>query len=698
MQARRWRPSRGDQAVLAACLVRLSRLVLCLSLLTLPALAIAEDGAMIQIRARTRLSLRELEHHGQRGRFSVSISAQLSDPASTAQPDESPGDSARSFDGMRLLLSLESDQGPLLRESVSTDRQGLASHTFGRLPAGVYRLRAQFAGDDLRDPVEATLDIPLDRRPSELGFSVGSTHQAGAPLSLSDVLVRSQGRPVAASVQLSVFASQNGKASGPKLAQQTVFLDGADQRQNQGPINLFLSPAAAPGHLLLVRADYAGDIDTAPAWVEREVLVVTQAHITLEASASEVPQGGVLRLSGTVFTTTEKGSAPLAQELVDFEASQAFEPIDSPRSPDPAASFAGATSSRPPLRRLLGTAVSDDQGRFVLHIPRLPLRAAATDLIAKVVPAHRYIRPGVSNEVHLSVLPPEPVSLLPFLLPLAMSAFLALLFHVQRILRPRLANWLKARRAHRRAERVLASPSGDERGAAEVREPRSMAGTAGVSLSARGSLSLRRTVDTTLDGTVFDAAFGSCVARAQVIVTTLTPDPATPQRTGESDDEGRFVLSQLRPGRCVVRISAPGYQPQEFSATVPHRGELRGITVRLQPLRIQLLADWQRVAQLLYGDAALVQTRTPQDLLRDARTAPGSPSAAHRPLQIAVSAEALSLLQELTALVEEGYYSGRICSESMLQESRRLAALIAPGGVPTPSGLGRTDAAPRPLH
>jgi len=138
-------------------------------------------------------------------------------------------------------------------------------------------------------------------------------------------------------------------------------------------------------------------------------------------------------------------------------------------------------------------------------------------------------------------------------------------------------------------------------------------------------------------------------------------------------------------------------QPQEFAANIPHRGELRAIAVRLLPLRVKLLADWQRVAQVFYGDASLVQTRTPQDLLRDA-TAPRSSGTAARSLRIPVPAHALSSLQRLTELVEEGYYSGRVCNESMLHESQHLAAQIVPPEAALEPSAARSETAPRPLQ
>lgn len=701
MRTRRNHRSALGPALARACCVRFL-LGLLLPLLFTANGHASDDSPVVHIRARTRLTLREVEHHGQRGRFSVQIQAQLTDQASAPSGPDDSTEGPRSFDSRRLQLILETSQGPWLTEFITTDHQGQVSHTFSRLPAGGYRLRAQFAGDDLRDPAEAVIELLLDRQPSELGFSLASSHEAGTPLVISGLNLRSRGAPYAGQVSLSVFESREGKAIGAKRAQQIVYLppDGATTETgetNKASVRLFLSPPLSAGSTLIVRGEYVGDLDTAPSVHEREAVVITQAQVTLASDVSDVAQGSRLRLSGSLFVTSANGPAALSGELIDIEATQALEPVDTARPKEP--TEAGlASTTRPPLRRLLGTALSDENGRFVLELQRVPLRAAPTEIIAKVVPARRYIRPAVSNELHLNVLPPEPVSLLPFLLPLLCSLGIALLLRLAPWLRSRIQQWLQARRARQRAERALTPGDDAPTTAAAARSPQAMIGSAGVALAPRSPLSLRRTVDTTLDGTVFDAAFGQALPAACVIVTPLSPDPATQQRATECDAEGRFVLSQLRAGRCVVRVTASGYQPQEFAASIPHRGELRGITVRLLPLRIQLLADWQRVALAFYGDAALVQTRTPQDLLRDAVAPQRGTSPTAGPLRAPVPAHALVPLRRLTELVEEGYYSGRVCSEAMLKEGQQLAATIAPHAGQAAANVARADAAPRPMQ
>ena len=65
-----------------------------------------------------------------------------------------------------IELSLSGDAGLLQRVTVTTDRQGSATYSFARLPAGLYRdAFAQYPGDEHRDAASEALDLHLDRFP-----------------------------------------------------------------------------------------------------------------------------------------------------------------------------------------------------------------------------------------------------------------------------------------------------------------------------------------------------------------------------------------------------------------------------------------------------------------------------------------------------------------------------------------------------
>ena len=273
--------------------------------------------------------------------------------------------------------------------------------------------------------------------------------------------------------------------------QRPVQLARALRRRAGHALSVELSvPPVPPGSVLVVRGCMPA-MTTTPGAAERELIVVTQAP----SDAGCRPARGRGRprcasvarcLTGTV------GAGPLPGELVDIGGR-----IRLPSRPDSTCAPGGPRARR--LHRVagqsaghFGTAVSNADGRFVLDIPRLPLRVGATDLVARVVPARRYIRPAVSNEVRIVVTPPEPVSVLFFVLPLVASAGLAGLYWLS-------GSWPPADRVAGRSSRVGGPswrwrrlPSSSKLDAAAISSSSlGKIGSAGVSLGSRGALSLR---------------------------------------------------------------------------------------------------------------------------------------------------------------------------------------------------------------
>ena len=382
---------------------------------------------------------------------------------------------------------------------------------------------------------------------------------------------------------------------------------------------------------------------------------------------------------------------PLPGEAVDLEASeQPGGDGSAPTGPPPA---------EPPPRagRVSASGVSDSQGRFRIVIPRLPLHPGPAVLAAQVSPRYHYILPARAAELPLTVLPPEPFSALYYILPLLASALGALMWLLGRWLRPHLLRLGESVRQRLRSQQApaaaaAASASASATDSLPVGEP-------GVSLSQGRrlpALTLRRTIDTTLDGQVVDASFGRPVAGA-VLALSAAPaaggsDPA-PARTVHATADGRFIVNQLPPGSYQVVVNAPGYLPQSFPAAVPHRGELRGVSVRLEPIRVRLLDQWRRVAQRLLGQEARLRTATPRELLEQFGRLRAAPSLTYG----ATTRE----LRRLTELVEQAYYSPRVCTPAMLDEATRLADSVLTSGatpsVPSPGAPARTPGSPVPL-
>ncbi|HMY58156.1 MAG TPA: carboxypeptidase-like regulatory domain-containing protein, partial [Pseudomonadota bacterium] len=248
--------------------------------------------------------------------------------------------------------------------------------------------------------------------------------------------------------------------------------------------------------------------------------------------------------------------------------------------------------------------------------------------------------------------------------------------------------WLRATWAARRLQQQSSTSKSTEAAAITHSTLDLSTGEPGVKLSPNRRLaSLRRAADFAMDGQVVDATFGIPVAATLSMVLDGLSQ-AEPGRTLTTEADGSFATPPLPQGRYQMRISAPGYLPQQFSATVPHKGEYRQIAVRLEPLRVRLLAEWRRVAEGLGDDK--VATQTPREL--------------HDLLTLAksrrLSAPIQQKLGELTQLVENAYYSPRICTPEMLVSAAQLVdAILASetAASKSPAPDLRAPSAPRPL-
>ncbi|MSP63680.1 MAG: carboxypeptidase regulatory-like domain-containing protein, partial [Myxococcales bacterium] len=153
---------------------------------------------------------------------------------------------------------------------------------------------------------------------------------------------------------------------------------------------------------------------------------------------------------------------------------------------------------------------------------------------------------------------------------------------------------------------------------------------------------------------------------AQVSIIALGPEAsASHQGAVACDSHGGFSVAELPAGRYAFTVVAAGYLPERFERQLPHRGELRGVRINLQPLRAEILCVYRQVAASWLPEPRLLDTWTPRELCGHV--------GAFRPLP-----EALSSLTALTALVEESYYSPRGASEADLALAVRLAGRLAP--------------------
>jgi hypothetical protein len=651
----------------------------------------ADEPVVIHVRGRSQLRLREGERAATSGgRFQLTVAVQLDDGQGRSDGEASDGatgaadppgggqkgaggDPARSFAGQRIRLRLSGPDGELDRPLVTTGQDGRAVVSLGELPTGSYSVLADYAGDELRDPAHAELTVDLGRQPVQLALQVPAQVARRAELTARITLL-SEERPFPAEVRLSIGELRRAVRLLGGFGQVAVPLRGL--------------AGLRAGQSLAVIASFPGDRLHSSALVRRDVLLTSQARVTLElaapagglerAAVPELAQGSTLTAVGLV--SDEEG--PLPGEPVDLELSE--QPGgEHPGEPGEATALPARDPATPPpepvrTRRALASGITDSSGRFRIAIQRLPLRPGPAVLAAQVTPRHSYILPARAAELPILILPPEPVSALYYVLPLLASVLGGLLWLLGRWLQPALARLGAALREARllRGRKEPAAAASPPLAAAEL-----ATGEPGVSLSQGrrlAGLTLRRTVDTTLDGQVVDASFGRPVGGAAVTLQPVAAGSTSPDsdskrgRTVQAGEDGRFTVSQLPAGRYLVEVTASGYLPQRFAAAVPHRGELRGVSVRLEPLRVRLLGQWQRVAQRLLGQESRLRTATPRELLEQfgrLRTAAA----------VGYGATARDL-QRLTDLVEQAYYSPRVCTAEMLADATRLADAVLDSG------------------
>jgi hypothetical protein len=129
----------------------------------------------------------------------------------------------------------------------------------------------------------------------------------------------------------------------------------------------------------------------------------------------------------------------------------------------------------------------------------------------------------------------------------------------------------------------------------------------------------------------------------------------------ETDARGGFRSPALTPGRFTLHVSADGYVPLEDVLTVPHRGELSDLRVRLQNRRAAAFVAYKPVAARALPAAELWGRWTPRETLDYA--------VRHR----GAGAE----LAQLTAHLERAAYARTPPSQQDLALIRRAADAIA---------------------
>jgi hypothetical protein len=273
------------------------------------------------------------------------------------------------------------------------------------------------------------------------------------------------------------------------------------------------------------------------------------------------------------------------------------------------------------LGQPIGVAQADVGGRFAINLPTRRLPAGRLEIDAAFRPSASWHAPAQSAPLRLELDEPRSPPLWAFALP-ALVTLLGLL------------GW--------RGGRMLASrPRHPARRRPAPVAPPMAAGVRFGATPGGGSAD-----DLMLEGVVLDARTSRPLADARVQLGGVTVETST---------EGRFTLVGVA-GRGEVVIEADGCLPERFACELPHGGMLRGLEVRLVPVRMRVLAEFQVAAAPLVGDPGELLVRTPAEL------APrGGPA-----------------LAELAALVEETSWSGRPTEVEQATRARVLREQAAP--------------------
>jgi len=267
----------------------------------------------------------------------------------------------------------------------------------------------------------------------------------------------------------------------------------------------------------------------------------------------------------------------------------------------------------------LAAAMTDAKGRFSRTVELRRVGLGNLRLRAHFVPRTGWRKPGASPAVILVVEPAKPIPIAYFLIP----AGLTLLFLLSvLVVRKRPWEGLRKRLARRQ----------------ETKRPE----TGGIELGKRRSFSTLFAVDhLSVSGTVVDLHLHEPLVDAKIYLRSAGPNQEV--QVTATDSAGRFELGDLSAGTYNLVATAPGWIPQSLMVDLPHRGELHGLSIRLQSVRVRVMQIYADVVRYLLPEPDLVRYWTPDEstkylLSRDATS----------PVE----------LKSLTAVTQEAYYAG----------------------------------------
>lgn len=270
-------------------------------------------------------------------------------------------------------------------------------------------------------------------------------------------------------------------------------------------------------------------------------------------------------------------------------------------------------------QRLTAT-LTDGKGRFSTTVELRKVGLGKLRLRAHYVPRTGWRKAGSSKVVILHVEPAKPIPLAYFLIPAGITVLFLLTLLV---VRKRPWEGLRKRLAWRQGQ------------------GKKLPETGGIELGKRRSFSALFAVDhLSVSGTVVDLYEQKPLCDAKIYLRPA--DANLSVQSTSTDASGRFELSDLSEGTYNLVATVPGWIPQSLMVELPHKGELHGLNIRLQSVRVRVMQIYTDVVRFLLPDPELVRYWTPDESTRHVL--------GHTP-------SAPPGLSSLTALTQHVYYS-----------------------------------------
>lgn len=518
----------------------------------------------------------------------------------------------RSADGVQVIGRLgDGDGGGIAGLDVTVRVEGqevvATTATGGRFVAelslvdGKYPLEMSFAGASHLDAT--TLGpVEIEVGKATLGLILRPPLHVPTSASAVDVLVEAatDAGPAAATVVISAGDAASAKAR----VQTTLTLD----ENGRGTASLPTEELGEAGPKW-VRAKVAGSGAWNPTEVEASFLFVVEARFEgVTMPPERVPHEQRVVVSGRL----EGG--------------------------------AGEAIARAPITlvaagRTVATAPSDERGGFRVDVPAAELAPGPVSLGVEFVSPVPWRVSAKGPTMLLEIKPPAPLPIAYTIggLAAALAALAWLVLARTRPWAPLIAAWRK-RRAPGTATSAPA-PSDAPVGGLKKARP-SIVST------------LRRPASLNFSGKVWDVARGRPVVGAHVHVGSLGGVIAETL----TDEVGAFLIKVLPIGEHPVEVRAPGFVPEAFAVTIPHRGELEGVRIDLVPVREKVYEIFRGAARPVVPSPEVLAVWTPGEVARHARR-----------------------LEPIAKLTEDACYAPGTPDLGVVDEAKKLAELTGTG-------------------